>query len=47
MASLLVARVDPQISESGGMVSHSPNRLGAWGPPRPPEALGLYMLSGA
>ena len=47
MASLLIARADPKISERGGMAYHSPNRLGAWGPPRPPEALGLYMLSGA
>ena len=34
MASLLIARVDPQISErgGGGMACHSPNRVGAWGP---------------
>ena len=28
-------------------LSHSPNWWGAWGSPRPPEALGLSMLSGA
>ena len=29
----------------GGGGVHAPNRQGVQGPPRPPEAIGLYMLS--
>ena len=31
----------------GRSLCYSPNRQGVWGPPWPPEALGLKMLPGA
>ena len=39
-----------QTFERGGGgrgLCHSPNRQGVWGPPWPPESLGLKMLPGA